>query len=36
MLIIPAGTPHRWLMADEFTSYTVVRVDPDGVTELMK
>jgi mannose-6-phosphate isomerase-like protein (cupin superfamily) len=36
VLIIPAGTPHRWLMADEFTSYTVVRIDADGVTPLLK
>jgi mannose-6-phosphate isomerase-like protein (cupin superfamily) len=36
MLIIPAGTPHRWLMADEFTSYSVVRIDPEGVTPLLK
>jgi mannose-6-phosphate isomerase-like protein (cupin superfamily) len=35
VLIIPAGTPHRWLMADEFTAYTVVRIDPDGVTPLL-
>ena len=35
VLIIPAGTPHRWLMADEFTAYTVVRVDPDGVAPLL-
>ena len=35
VLIIPAGTPHRWLMADEFTAYTVVRMDPDGVTPLL-
>jgi mannose-6-phosphate isomerase-like protein (cupin superfamily) len=35
VLIIPAGTPHRWVMADEFTSYTVVRVDPDGVAPLL-
>ena len=35
VLIIPAGTPHRWLMADEFTAYTVVRLDPDGVTPLL-
>jgi mannose-6-phosphate isomerase-like protein (cupin superfamily) len=34
VVIIPAGTPHRWLMADEFTLYTVVRLDPDGVTPL--
>jgi mannose-6-phosphate isomerase-like protein (cupin superfamily) len=36
VLIIPAGTPHRWMMAEEFTSYTVVRMDPDGVTPLLK
>jgi mannose-6-phosphate isomerase-like protein (cupin superfamily) len=36
MLIIPAGTPHKWEMADEFTSYVVVRVDPDGVAPLME
>jgi len=36
VLIIPAGTPHRWVMADEFTSYTVVRIDPDGVAPLLK
>lgn len=36
VLIIPAGTPHRFLMADEFTSYTVVRIDFDGVTPLLK
>jgi mannose-6-phosphate isomerase-like protein (cupin superfamily) len=36
VLIIPAGTPHRWLMADEFTAYTVVRIDPDGVTPLLE
>ena len=35
VLIIPAGTPHRWLMADEFTAYIVVRVDPDGVAPLL-
>jgi mannose-6-phosphate isomerase-like protein (cupin superfamily) len=35
MLIIPAGTPHKWDGADEFTSYVVVRVDPDGVAPLM-
>jgi mannose-6-phosphate isomerase-like protein (cupin superfamily) len=35
VLIIPAGTPHRWLMAEEFTAYTVVRIDPDGVTPLL-
>ena len=36
MLIIPAGTPHKWEMADEFTSYVVVRLDPDGVSPLME
>ncbi|MBI4885531.1 MAG: hypothetical protein HY824_00410 [Acidobacteria bacterium] len=35
VLIIPAGTPHKWEDADEFTSYVVVRVDPDGVAPLM-
>ena len=36
VLIIPAGTPHKWEMSDEFTSYVVVRVDPDGVAPLME
>jgi len=36
MLIIPAGTPHKWEDAEEFTSYVVVRVDPDGVAPLME
>ena len=36
VLIIPAGTPHKWEMADEFTSYVVVRGDPDGVAPLME
>jgi mannose-6-phosphate isomerase-like protein (cupin superfamily) len=36
VLIIPAGTPHKWEMADEFTSYVVVRLDPDGVAPLME
>ncbi len=36
MLIIPAGTPHKWDMADEFTAYVVVRVDPEGVAPLME
>jgi len=36
VLIIPAGTPHKWEDADEFTSYVVVRIDPDGVTPLME
>jgi mannose-6-phosphate isomerase-like protein (cupin superfamily) len=35
VLIIPAGTPHKWEDADEFTSYVVVRIDPDGVAPLM-
>ena len=35
VLIIPAGTPHKWEDAEEFTSYVVVRVDPDGVAPLM-
>jgi mannose-6-phosphate isomerase-like protein (cupin superfamily) len=35
VLIIPAGTPHKWEDADEFTSYVVVRVDPNGVAPLM-
>jgi quercetin dioxygenase-like cupin family protein len=36
VLIIPAGTPHKWENADEFTSYVVVRIDPDGVAPLME
>ena len=36
MLIIPAGTPHKWELAEEFTSYVVVRIDPDGVAPLME
>ncbi|MDE0393823.1 MAG: hypothetical protein OYK82_03495 [Gammaproteobacteria bacterium] len=36
MLIIPAGTPHKWEMAEEFTAYVVVRVDPEGVAPLME
>lgn len=35
VLIIPAGTPHKWESSDEFTSYVVVRIDPDGVAPLM-
>ena len=27
VLIIPAGTPHKWEDAEEFTSYVVVRID---------
>ena len=36
VLIIPAGTPHKWDLAEEFTSYVVVRMDPDGVAPLME
>lgn len=36
MLIIPAGTPHKWDFAEEFTSYVVVRIDPDGTSPLME
>ncbi len=36
MLIIPAGTPHKWDMAEEFTAYVVVRLDPEGVAPLME
>lgn len=36
VLIIPAGTPHKWELAEEFTSYVVVRIDPDGVAPLME
>lgn len=36
MLIIPAGTPHKWEYADEFTAYMVVRMDPEGVAPLLK
>ncbi len=35
MLIIPAGTPHKWDFAEEFTSYVVVRMDPEGVAPLL-
>ena len=34
VLIIPAGTPHRFESADEFTLYTVVRVDAEKVAPL--
>ena len=34
VLIIPAGTPHKFKAANEFTLYTVVRVDPDGVAQV--
>ena len=36
MLIIPAGTPHKWEMAEEFTAYVLVRVDPEGVAPLIE
>ena len=36
MLIIPAGTPHKWEYAEEFTAYVVVRVDPEGVAPLLE
>ena len=36
MLIIPAGTPHKWESSDEFTYYVVVRADPRGVAPLLE
>ena len=36
VLVIPAGTPHKWENADEFTSYIVVRLDPDGIAPLLE
>jgi mannose-6-phosphate isomerase-like protein (cupin superfamily) len=36
MLIIPAGTPHKWEFSDEFTYYVVVRADPKGVAPLLE
>ena len=36
MLIVPAGTPHKWDYSEEFTSYVVVRFDPDGVAPLLE
>ena len=36
MLIIPAGTPHKWEQSDEFTYYVVVRADPKGVAPLLE
>ena len=36
MLIIPAGTPHKWESSDEFTYYVVVRSDPKGVAPLLE
>ena len=35
ILIIPAGTPHKWEGAEAFTAYAVVRIDPDGVAPLL-
>ena len=34
VLIIPAGTPHKWDGADEFTAYVAIRIDPEGVVPL--
>lgn len=36
MLIIPAGTPHKWESSEERTTYAVVRVDPEGVAPLLE
>ena len=36
MLIIPAGTPHKWESSDEFTYYVVVHADPKGVAPLLE
>lgn len=36
MLIIPAGTPHKFKIVNEFLGYTVVRIDPDGGAPLSK
>ena len=36
MLIIPAGTPHKWEYAEELTVYMVVRADPEGVAPLLE
>ena len=36
MLIIPAGTPHKWDYSEADTSYAVVRVDPEGVAPLLE
>ena len=35
MLIIPAGTPHKWEKSDQYTYYVVVRADPKGVAPLL-
>ena len=34
MVLIPAGTPHKWGEVQEFMSYTVVRVDPNRIVPL--
>jgi mannose-6-phosphate isomerase-like protein (cupin superfamily) len=34
MVLIPAGTPHKWSEVQEFMSYTVVRVDPNRIVPL--
>jgi mannose-6-phosphate isomerase-like protein (cupin superfamily) len=36
MLIVPAGTPHKWDYSEEFTTYVVVRFDPEGVAPLLE
>ena len=36
IFFIPAGSPHRWMGADAFTAYAVVRVDPEGVAPLLE
>lgn len=34
VIIIPAGTPHKWSAVDEYLLYTVVRVDPGRIVPL--
>jgi mannose-6-phosphate isomerase-like protein (cupin superfamily) len=34
IIIIPAGTPHKWSDVDEFMTYTVVRVDQGRIVPL--
>jgi mannose-6-phosphate isomerase-like protein (cupin superfamily) len=34
VVMIPAGTPHKWGEVREFMSYTVVRVDPNRIVPL--
>lgn len=34
VIIIPAGTPHKWSSVEEFMLYTVVRVDPGRIVPL--